>query len=314
MPSEIPPRLCQGTVAAPVRFSGVGLHHGRHTAIEVLPGDPGHGVTFHVVRRGRVETTIPARWDTIRPLPLSTCVAEGRAKIRTVEHLMAALYACGVDNANIRVQGDEVPLLDGSAEPFVNAIKAVGVNRSSVPRKQIWVIKPIEVTSGQSWARLRPAPRLVLDVIAGLGGFPAKRWKGPMNRQIFMREIAAARTYGHLARGIQAKLFTFFLPNPICLGANLRNAVVAHRGRILTPGGLRFPDEFVRHRVLDLMGDLMLAGADLIGHLTCRRPTHELNRRLLEAVHAEELSLTLEPKTKNLLQGEEHQCPSAIVR
>ena len=109
-----------------------------------------------------------------------------------------------------------------------------------------------------------------------------------MNRQVFKRQIARARTYGHLVHGLQAKIFTFSLPNPLCLGASLDNAVVAYRGRVLTPGGLRYRNEFVRHRVLDLMGDLMLAGGDLIGHLNCVRPTHELNRLLLERLFADE--------------------------
>jgi UDP-3-O-[3-hydroxymyristoyl] N-acetylglucosamine deacetylase len=109
-----------------------------------------------------------------------------------------------------------------------------------------------------------------------------------MNRQVFKRQIARARTYGHLVHGLQAKVFTFFLPNPLCLGANLNNAVVTYRGRVLTPGGLRYRNEFVRHRVLDLMGDLMLAGGDVIGHLTCLRPTHGLNRLLLERIFADE--------------------------
>jgi UDP-3-O-[3-hydroxymyristoyl] N-acetylglucosamine deacetylase len=285
MSPEVPSRLCQGTVAAPVRFSGRGLHYGRNNEVDVMPANPDTGIIFQLVDRNERETIIPARWDKIRTLPLCTCLAQGSNKVRTVEHLMAALYACGVDNAVIRLDGNEVPLLDGSALPFIEAIKATGVKRSKVPRKQLRVSKPLHVTSGKSWARLRPAHRLVLDVVGGLGGFPAKRWRGPMNRRIFTQEIAAARTYGHLTRGILAKLSTFFLPNPICLGANLGNAVVAYRGRVLSPGGLRFPDEFVRHRILDLMGDLMLAGGDLVGHLTCRRPTHDLNRRLLEAIH-----------------------------
>ena len=110
------------------------------------------------------------------------------------------------------------------------------------------------------------------------------RWRGLMSREVFKEAIAPARTYGHLAHGIQAKLFTFFLPNPLCLGANLSNAVVAYKGRIVNKGGLRFADEFVRHRVLDLLGDLRLAEGDFIGSLTCCRPTHELNRLLLEAL------------------------------
>jgi UDP-3-O-[3-hydroxymyristoyl] N-acetylglucosamine deacetylase len=286
MQPEVPPRLCQGTVAAPVRFSGRGLHFGRNNEVGVMPAEPGAGIVFQLVGRKGRETIIPARWDKVRSMPLCTCLAEGHHKVRTVEHLMAALYACGVDNATVRIIGNEIPLLDGSAQPFIKAINTIGVKRSKVRRKELRVAKPIHVTCGTSWARLRPAHRLVLDVVGGLGGFPASRWRGPMNRRIFAQEIAAARTYGHLTHGILAKLSTFFLPNPICLGANLGNAVVVYRGRILSPGGLRFPDEFVRHRVLDLMGDLMLAGVDLVGHLTCRRPTHELNRLLLDAVLA----------------------------
>lgn len=284
MAADISLQQRQGTVAAPVRFSGRGLHYGRNSEVEVEPAGPGEGIVFHLTSRSGVETKIPARWDMIRPMLLSTCLAGNGRKVRTVEHLMAALYACGIDNAHVRVTGKEVPLLDGSAAPFVEKIKAAGRKACPVARRQFRVARVIRVESGNSWARLRPAPKLVLDVVGGLGGFPAQRWKGPMNRSIFAREIAAARTYGHLTHGIQAKLLTRFLPDPLCLGANLKNAVVVFRGRVLTPGGLRFPDEFVRHRVLDLMGDLMLAGGDVVGHLTCRRPTHELNRRILLAL------------------------------
>jgi UDP-3-O-[3-hydroxymyristoyl] N-acetylglucosamine deacetylase len=276
------PSLCQGTVATPLRLSGPGLHRGKQNKVEILPADPNSGIIFsRVESRGR-ETVIPAHWKNIRPLPLCTCLAHGKKNIRTVEHLMAAFYACGVDNAVVRVWGDEIPLLDGSAEPFVRAIRSAGVLRSAQLRRQFVVSKVLHVTNGGSWATLRPARRFLVDVVGGLGGFPAQRWRGRMDRRTFRAQICPARTYGHFARGLQAKILTFLLPNPLCLGANVNNAVVVHRGKILTPGGLRFPDEFVRHRVLDLMGDLMLAGGDIIGRLTCRRPTHELNRRLLE--------------------------------
>jgi UDP-3-O-[3-hydroxymyristoyl] N-acetylglucosamine deacetylase len=290
--TTLPLPRCQGTVAAPVRFAGRGLHSGLRTHITVLPHIANGGIVFRHRRRKGETIEIPARWDKVRSRPLCTCLAENGAQVRTVEHLLASLYACGVDNAVIEVQGSEVPLLDGSAGPFVQAIQLTGITRENIARHRWRVKKPIRVTSGKSWARLRPAPRLVLDVTGGLGGFPAMRWKGPMNRRVFTRQIVHARTYGHLVHGLQAKLFTFFLPNPLCLGAGLHNAVVVHRGRVLTPGGLRYRNEFVRHRVLDLMGDLMLAGGDLVGHLTCWFPTHELNRRLLEALFADDSAYT----------------------
>lgn len=287
-PDAIPPHRCQGTVAAPVSFTGRGLHSGRRAQVTLLPADAGHGLIFRAGPKTGDSANIPARWDQVRPRPLCTCVAAGQRQVRTIEHLMASLYGCGVDNAIIEVQGSEIPLLDGSARPFVDAISQAGIHRQSAPRRRLRVKKPVRVALGKSWAHLRPGPRLALNVTGGLAGFPAMQWKGPMNRQVFRRQIARARTYGHLVHGLQAKIFTFFLPNPLCLGANLNNAVVTYRGRVLTPGGLRYRNEFVRHRVLDLMGDLMLAGGDIAGHLTCVRPTHELNRRLLEDLFADE--------------------------
>ena len=287
-PDLLPLHRCQGTVAAPVNFTGRGLHSGRRTEVTLLPADAGRGLVFRVSPKKGASTDIPACWDQVRSRPLCTCVAAEQRQIRTVEHLMAALYACGVDNAVIEVRGNEIPLLDGSAGPFVDAISQAGIRKQSAPRRRLRVKKTVRVSLGKSRAQLHPGPGLVLDVTGGLGGFPAMRWKGTMNRQVFKRQIARARTYGHLVHGLQAKIFTFFLPNPLCLGASLDNAVVAYRGRVLTPGGLRYRNEFVRHRVLDLMGDLMLAGGDLIGHLNCVRPTHELNRLLLERLFADE--------------------------
>jgi UDP-3-O-[3-hydroxymyristoyl] N-acetylglucosamine deacetylase len=287
-PEVLPPHRRQGTVSSPVVFAGKGLHSGRRTQVTILPSDAETGLVFRLHQGQNNCAEVPASWDRVRPRPLCTCLAAGDRQVRTVEHLMASLYGCGIDNAIIEVQGGEIPLLDGSAGPFVDAISKAGVRRQEAKRHRVRVRKSVRVELGTSHAELRPGPGLIIDVTGGLRGFPAMRWKGPMNRRVFRTRIARARTYGHLFHGLQAKLFTFFLPNPLCLGVNLGNAVVVHRKRILTPGGLRYRNEFVRHRVLDLMGDLMLAGGDLIGHLQCVRPTHELNRRLLERLFSDE--------------------------
>jgi UDP-3-O-[3-hydroxymyristoyl] N-acetylglucosamine deacetylase len=275
----------QGTVDHEVRFAGRGLHTGRDSKIAVKPAPPDHGVVFqHINARGE-PAPIKADWRSIRDLPLCTCLTDGtRRQVRTVEHLLAAFYGCGIDNALVEVCGSEIPLLDGSSKPFVDALAGAVANQQQ-ERKVIVISETIEVHDGPRWIKIEPHHTLSLSIqtyVEPFGRLPW--WNCDVDRATFRKEIAPARTFGSLRAAFLAKLFTWFLPNPLCLGANRNNAVAIFRGRVVTPGGLRFPDEFSRHRALDLIGDLMLAGADLRAKLTCFSPTHRLTRRALEAI------------------------------
>jgi UDP-3-O-[3-hydroxymyristoyl] N-acetylglucosamine deacetylase len=228
---------------------------------------------------------IPAKWQTVRDMPLCTCLtAENGTRVRTVEHLMAALYACGIDNAMVELRGREIPILDGSAEPWAASIQSAGILKQEKPRRRIIVRKKIELAEGHGRAIIEPFKFLHLNLRTSTKGFGKMVWKGRMDRELFRRDITPARTFGRLSQGLAARFLTAAMPHPLCQGAGLKTAVVIWQGRILNPEGLRFPDEFVRHRVLDFMGDLMLGGADLIGKITVKSPTHRLNRKILEAI------------------------------
>jgi UDP-3-O-[3-hydroxymyristoyl] N-acetylglucosamine deacetylase len=197
---------------------------------------------------------------------------------------MSAFYACGIDNAVVDVAGEEVPLLDGSAQPFVASLSEA-VEQQAATRPVTKIVKALSVYDGPRWIKIRPWKTFRLEIqtyVKPFGRLPW--WKSDISRSDCLKEISPARTFGSLYQGLIAKLFTRMLPNPICLGANSSNTVVISRGRVITPGGLRYPDEFVRHRALDLIGDFMLAGTDFQARFVCFSPTHHLARKTLEAI------------------------------
>jgi len=293
---SVPAARQQGTVTSPVQFAGPGLHTGGSHHVTMLPAPAGHGIVFRQIDRHEKSTDIPADWRHVRELPLCTCLAgAGRAQVRTVEHLLAACYACSIDNALIEVRGSEIPILDGSAEPWIQLIQTAKVKRLGLPRRVIRICKPVAVQDGRRQIQIEPAPNLRIRLRTSVRGLGAFHWKGRMSRKIFRGEISRARSFGRLWDGILAKFFTRFHRNPLCLGANLDTVVALSRGRVINPDGLRYPDEFARHRVLDLMGDLMLGGADLVGLITARSPVHRLNRQFVEALFADPSAYEEEP-------------------
>jgi UDP-3-O-[3-hydroxymyristoyl] N-acetylglucosamine deacetylase len=268
-----------------VQCRGPGLHTGGSHFVTIFPADAGEGIVFRQIDRGGSSTDIPCHWSHVRDLPLCTCLASlNGVKVRTVEHLLAACYACGIDNALVEVRGYEIPIMDGSAQPWIELIQAGGLKRLGTPRRRLRVLKPVVVEDGTRRISIRPAQKFSIKLTTAVRGFGSFRWQGHMNRRIFREEISRARSFGRLRLGLLAKLFTRFQRDPLCQGANLSTVVALARGRVLNPEGLRYPDEFVRHRVLDLMGDLMLGGADLVGRLEARSPVHNLNRRFVEAL------------------------------
>lgn len=273
----------QHTLKSAIRFDGIGLHSGQPVRMVIHPAAAEHGIWF---RRSDVlfgDALIPARWDSVRQSPLCTFLVNAQGvSIQTVEHVMAALAGCGVHNALIEVDGPEVPILDGSAAAFVRAILQRGLRRQDAPVRAIRVLETVEVRRGEAWARLTPADRLVIDFSiqfsdAAIG---AQSKSLPMSNGSFVRELCDSRTFCRQA-DVEA-----MRAQGLALGGTLENAVVVDGDRILTPGGLRHPDEAVRHKMLDALGDLALAGAPLLGAYTGHRAGHAVTNDLLRALFA----------------------------
>ncbi len=280
----------QHTVANPVTFSGKGLHIGKFARVILNPAPVNTGIVFQHVDKSGVRTNIPAHWQYTTPMPFCTCLmASNGMYIRTVEHLLAACFACGLDNALIEVHGNEIPLLDGSAFSMIKAIEDVGLQAQTQLKKRIRVLKTVRVEGNNRYLQIDPAQDFSLDLGVQLAKYGDFHWQGVLTPDSFKAEIAQARTYGDVTHGLLAKTFTaFFTKHPIALGANLNNCIVMFGKHVLNRGGLRMPDEFIRHRILDLMGDLMLAQAPLIGKITGFNPAHRLNQRLVETILTDE--------------------------
>jgi UDP-3-O-[3-hydroxymyristoyl] N-acetylglucosamine deacetylase len=272
----------QRTFARPASFSGRGLHTGKRTAVTLLPAGPDSGVVFRRADLGGV--LVPARIAHAKKLMRCSGLEADGATIRTCEHLLAALYACSIDNALIDMDGEEVPILDGSAGPLLEAVRRAGAVEQDVPRRRIVVVEPVEARDGERFVRIEPAGELSVDLSLTLRRFGVLAWSGPLDRETVAREICPARTFSPLRHALPVKLFSLLTGTPVARGASLDNLLVYARGRVWNPGGLRFEDELPRHRVLDILGDLMLAGAEVVGRITAFRSSHSLNQDLVRAL------------------------------
>lgn len=228
---------------------------------------------------------IPARWDAVSETRLCTKISNSAgASVSTIEHIMAALSGCGVQNALIEIDGPEVPVLDGSSAEFVAAIVAVGLQRLAAPVRAIKILEPVEVCDGYATARLDPADNLHIDFhidFAEQSELIGRQDKTlNMANGAFVRELSNSRTF------CLQKDVDMMQQNGLALGGTVENAVVVDGDTVLSPGGLRHADEPVRHKMLDVLGDLALAGAPLLGHYTGRRAGHALTNKLLRKLFA----------------------------
>ncbi len=284
----------EGTLARPLELSGRGLHTGRRVNVRILPAGAAaldgerHGIVFRRVHKGQSLGTVAADPSLRQGQPLCTMLrANDGLGVRTVEHLLASLLACEIDHAIVELDAEEVPILDGSAQPWIDAIRACG--RTDLPQAKRFfrVLKAVTVVDGEGAARremrVEPADVYALSVHNNdLKGFGDMEWRGSLTPRAFADEIASSRSYGQIKWAVPAIVVGYLRGWPILRGARLSCTAAIVGKRVV--GGLRQPDEFVRHRVLDLVGDLALVGAPLLGHVTARRPTHEMNYRLLAAL------------------------------
>lgn len=274
----------QTTLKTTLLFEGVGLHSGKPVTMRVRPAAAGRGITFRRTDIQLGNNTIPARWDNVVPSKLCTLMRnEAGAEVSTVEHIMAALAGCGVTNAVIEVDGPEIPILDGSSAPFVDAILGAGLIEQSGPTLVLEVLKPVEVREGEAWARLEPSRafwiEFEIDFADGAIGRQTKSLN--MANGAFVRELSNCRTFCR-----QSDVDAMRAAG-LALGGTLDNAVVVDGDDVLSPGGFRIDDEAVRHKMLDALGDLALAGAPILGRYTGVRAGHAMTNKLLRALFAD---------------------------
>lgn len=270
----------QVTVARRVGMTGVGLHSGLSVTATLCPAPVDHGLIFLRKDLGR---RFPVSWKHAVESPLCTTLVDPAGeKIGTVEHLVSALSALGVDNVLVELDGPEVPALDGSADRFIALIDRAGLRRQGSPKRAIEILEKVSVEDGDRSATLEPAPRfeMAFDIDFPDPAIGRQVWRGAITERLYREEIAKARTFGLLAE-VEA-----MRKHGLGLGGSLENAVVVDAGKVLNPGGLRYADEFVRHKVLDAIGDLALAGAPIVGRFVGHKAGHALTLRLVKALMA----------------------------
>ncbi len=281
---SVPTASLQRTLRAPAQCTGIGVHSGEKVTMRLLPAEPDSGVVFVRTDLKNGARTIPARWDHVVDTQLCTVIGnEQGGKVATIEHLMAALRAADVDNVMIEIDGAEVPVMDGSSDAFVFLIEMAGTVQQEKLRREVIVKKPIEVGVNGRRASLVPdeAPRFSFDIAFDKTFIQRQHFDFTLTASGFKTEIGRARTFGFYEEVDQLKKLGF------ARGGSLHNAIVIKGDAVLNEDGLRYGDEFVRHKLLDAIGDLALAGAPVRGHFQGNCSGHALNNQLLRALFAD---------------------------
>jgi len=274
----------QRTLKNVIRATGVGLHTGEKVYLTLRPAAPDTGIVFRRVDLDPA-VDIPAKAENVGDTRLSTTLTKDGVRISTVEHLLSAFAGLGIDNAYVDVSAPEVPIMDGSAGPFVFLIQSAGVEEQRVAKRFIRITKPVEINDGDKIARFEPFEGF--KVSFGID-FDHPAMQDDLRRSVidfsstsFVKEVSRARTFGFL-RDIE-----MLRENGLALGGSMDNAIVVDDFRVLNEDGLRYDDEFVKHKILDAIGDLYLLGHSLIGAFIGYKSGHELNNRLLKALIAQ---------------------------
>ncbi|MBZ8135199.1 UDP-3-O-acyl-N-acetylglucosamine deacetylase [Afifella sp. IM 167] len=271
----------QRTLRQEAELTGVGTHSGKSVTLRLCPAEPGTGIVFQRRDANGNDISIPARSSSLGGTELCTILADpSGVSVATIEHLMAAVSAFFIDNLIIEIDAGEVPVMDGSSMPFVEAIDEVGIVAQNAPAHAIRVLKPVRVEHGSSWAEFIPqdSRRFTVEIDFDCPAIGRQKQSINVTPQSFRREIARARTFGYM------KDVKLLWSKGLALGSSLDNAVVISDGKVMNPEGLRYPDEFVRHKLLDAIGDLSLAGAPIIGHYRSYRGGHKVNAMALDAL------------------------------
>src|SRR4051794_36872882 len=282
--------LRQRTLKSLVSAAGVGLHTGQKVRMTLRPAPADTGGVFRRIDLAS-PVDIPARADLVGETRLSSCLVRDGAKVYTVEHLMSALGGMGIDNVYVDIDASELPIMDGSASPFVLLIQQAGVVEQAAAKKFLRVLRRVEVTDGDKWARLEPYEGYRLSFSIEFKHPVIERSTQSVTLDFaetsYLREIARARTFGFMHEVEDLR------ESGLALGGGLDNAVVLDEYRVLNAEGLRFADEFIRHKLLDAVGDLYLLGKPLLGAFSAHKSGHALNNRLLRALLADATALEI---------------------
>ena len=276
----------QQTIKESIFFSGIGLHSGKQVEMKLVPAEVDHGVKFIRIDK-KTDNVIDAVWSNVSETVLSTTISnQSGIKISTIEHLMSALSGLHIDNLIIYINASEVPIMDGSSKPFVDFIENVGIKVQNKKRKLLNIKKTIEVKKDDSSVKIIPNNQFSIDFEID---FPSQLVsKQSCQLQLingnYKTDVAAARTFGF------EKDVEYLRSNGLALGGSLENAVVVGENEILNKDGLRYSDEFVRHKILDSIGDLYLAGSPIIGYFFGNKSGHHLNNQLLRKLFSDELN------------------------
>ncbi|TFF20869.1 UDP-3-O-acyl-N-acetylglucosamine deacetylase [Jiella endophytica] len=277
--------MFQQTIASRIDFDGVGVHSGLPVRLALLPAEVDTGIVFHLVRPDGSIRQIPAVSANSSLTDLSTVVGDlAGAHVSTIEHLMAALYAMGVDNVAVRIDARETPILDGCSAEYVRGINEAGVVSQGAKRRYLRILKPVAIEMGKARAEYRPyaGTRFEIEIDFANAAIGRQTYRADLTAARFTRDLARARTFGFMADVEQLWAAGY------ALGSSLDNSVVlSDDGRVVNPEGLRFEDEFVRHKALDAVGDQALAGLRILGCYSSYRGGHRLNAMALQALFAD---------------------------
>ncbi len=269
----------QRTIKNEVSFEGIGLHTGRYARVTLKPASRDNGITFI---RSDKNTVIKAHVGSVIDTAFATTIGQDGAKIRTVEHIMAALAGLGIDNIFVDVNGPEIPILDGSSTELISIILKAGIAKQGKKRPYLRIKRPVIFDDGNSKVAALPyeGRRITYSIFFNHYGFGEQRLSIEINEETFAREIAPARTFGFL------KDIEFLRINGLAKGGSLENAIILGENGVLNSSGLRFKDEFVRHKVLDSIGDLAILGFPIYGHIIANKSGHSTNIKFLKKLLA----------------------------
>ncbi len=301
--------LQQRTLKSLTKAVGVGLHSGQRVELTLRPAQPDTGIVFRRVDLP-IAVDIPVSAQAVTDTRLASTISNGGAKVHTVEHLMSACSGLGLDNLYVDITAEEVPILDGSSASFVFLLQSAGIELQKAPRRFVRVLRPVEVREGEGdqlkWARLEPYHGYKLsfeiDFAHRVVDSTGQRVEFDLSSGSYARDIARARTFGF------TKDVETMRANGLGLGAGMDNAVVMDDYRVLNTDGLRYDDEFVKHKILDAMGDLYLIGKPLLAAYSAFRSGHALNNRLIRALLAEQDAFEV------VSFGDEREAPAGFVQ
>ncbi|MDD2448503.1 MAG: UDP-3-O-acyl-N-acetylglucosamine deacetylase [Sulfurimonas sp.] len=265
--------MYQTTIKKPVELVGIGLHKGTPVRLRLEPLESNSGIIFY---RSDVDVAIPLIPQNVVDTKMATVIGKDGVVISTIEHMLSAVYAYGIDNLKVIVDADEIPVMDGSSASFCMLLDEAGIQELDKPKKVMRIKKEVIVQDGEKYVKLSPSPDLKYDFTIRFSHpvINKQEYVLELNKESYKKEISRARTFGFLHE------VQYLRSKGLALGGTLENAIVLDDKKILNPEGLRFPDEFVRHKILDAIGDMSLIGMNFVGNYEAMAGSHDLNHKL----------------------------------